>query len=97
MTYKVSPIFYAANENFKSTVRFVLELKENIDLDSLRYATEQVQLRYPYFSVRINEGGEEYFLPHNDLPFVITEDGNLKIRKTNGICKGVFRIFDFLD
>lgn len=73
MIYKVIPLIYSANEHFKNTIRFAVELIDEIDRDALHYAVEQVQKRYPYFSVRIAQEGEELVLTENNLPFVITD------------------------
>lgn len=51
MKYQVIPLIYAANEHFKNTIRFAIEFFDDIDLEALRYAVDQIQRRYPYFSV----------------------------------------------
>ncbi len=51
--YCVIPLIYAANEQFKNTIRFALEFYEEIDPEALQYAVKQVKKRYPYFSVKI--------------------------------------------
>ena len=74
MKYQAIPLIYAANEHFKNTIRFAVEFNEDIDPASLIYAVEQVQKRYPYFSVKIEKEGEAFTLAENDLPFVIAAD-----------------------
>lgn len=71
MKFKPIPLFYAANEHFKNTLRFAVEFNDTIDLAALKYAVEQVQIRYPYFSVKVERDGEELVLAENNLPFVI--------------------------
>lgn len=71
MKYQAIPLIYAANERFKNTIRFAVEFNEDVDPVSLRCAAEQVQKRYPYFSVKIEREGEAFVLAENDLPFVI--------------------------
>lgn len=66
---------YAASENFKNTIRFALEFNDEINEESLFYAVQMVQKRYPYFSVKMEKEGEDLILTENDLPFVIS-DGN---------------------
>lgn len=73
MHYQVIPLFYAANEYFKNTIHFCIELIEEVDPDALQYAAAQAQIRYPYYSVKIIREKEEYVLAENDLPFVISE------------------------
>jgi hypothetical protein len=74
MMYCVIPLIYAANEQFKNTIRFAVEFYEDINPEALQYAVKQVQKRYPYFSVKIEKEGESFILAENDLPFVITAD-----------------------
>ena len=71
MNYKPIPLFYAANEHFKNTLRFAVEFNDTIDPAALKYAVEQVRIRYPYFSVKVERDGEELVLAENNLPFVI--------------------------
>lgn len=71
MKFKPIPLFYAANEHFKNTLRFAVEFNDTIDLAALKYAVEQVQIRYPYFSVKVERDGEELVLADNNLPYVI--------------------------
>lgn len=74
MRYKVQPMMYAISESFKNTIRFALELADEIRPGSLTYSVEQVKKRYPYFSVKLIKEGEELALIDNDLPFVISEN-----------------------
>ena len=78
MDYQVMPLIYAANEYFKNTTRFTIEFNDPIDKDALRYAIDKVQIRYPYFSVRLEKEGEEYVLRENSEPFMLSE-GNAAI------------------
>jgi hypothetical protein len=75
MEYRVNPLIYAANDQFKNTIRFALELTEDIDMGALQYATEQVKKRYPYFSVKLRSKEEGYVLVENEKPFIIAADG----------------------
>ena len=72
--YHVIPLFYAASERFKNTIRFAIEFYENIDPEALNYAVKQVQRRYPYFSVKIEKEGEAFVLAENSFPFVVKAD-----------------------
>ncbi len=74
MRYKVNPLMYAANENFKNTIRFAIEFVDDIDEELLKYAVSQVKIRYPYFSVCLKKDAEELVLEDNQLPFVISKD-----------------------
>ncbi len=74
MKYQVIPLIYAAGEQFKNTIRFAVEFFEDVEPEALRCAADQVQKRYPYFSVKIEREKESFILAENDLPFVITPD-----------------------
>lgn len=39
MEYRVLPLFYAANERFRNTIRFTLELTEDIDIEALFHSS----------------------------------------------------------
>jgi len=66
MNYKPLPLFYAANEEFKNTIRFSLEMSDDADLSSLQYAADQIQKRYPYFPVRVEAENESFVLVPNE-------------------------------
>lgn len=72
MKYRVIPLIYAANEQFRNTIRFAVNFHEDILPDALAYAAGQVQKRYPYYSVKIEKEGEEFVLAENSEPFVIS-------------------------
>lgn len=87
MSYRVVPLIYAANENFKNTIRFAIEFIDDIEPDALDYAVDQIKKRYPYFSVRIEKQGESFILEENELPFVVSEGEKpvcLNSEKSNG-------------
>ncbi len=74
MRYKVNPLMYAVNENFKNTIRFAIEFVDDIDEKLLKHAVSQVRIRYPYFSVCLKKDAEELVLEDNQLPFVISKN-----------------------
>ena len=87
MTYRVVPLIYAANENFKNTIRFAIEFIDDIEPDALDYAVNQIKKRYPYFSVKIEKQGESFVLEENELPFVVSEGEKpvcLNSKESNG-------------
>lgn len=96
MKYKTLPMIYLISENFKNTLRFAIEMKDPIDPEALRYAADQVQIRYPYFSVQVVREGEEYVLEENPRPFAIKAGGKplcLNSAESNGHIMG----FSFRD
>ena len=71
MKFQVIPLIYAANEQFKNTIRFAVEFQDNVLPEALADAVGQVQKRYPYYSVKIEKEGEGFVLAENNQPFVI--------------------------
>ena len=51
MKFKPNPLLYGANEDFFSTFRLTIRLKDTIDYDLMYHAVEKVMVRYPYFCV----------------------------------------------
>jgi hypothetical protein len=51
MKFKPNPLLYGANEDFFSTFRLAIRLRDTIDYDLLYHAVEKVMVRYPYFCV----------------------------------------------
>ncbi len=76
MKFQVIPLIYAANEQFKNTIRFAVEFHEDILPEALAYAAGQVQKRYPYYSVKVEKEDEGFILTENRKPFVITAGEN---------------------
>lgn len=71
MKFHVIPLIYAANEQFRNTIRFAVEFHDTISPEALDYAVRQVQKRYPYYSVKIEREGDDFVLAENDLPFAV--------------------------
>ena len=70
--FQAIPLMYAANGQFKNTIRFAAEFYDGVNPEALDYAVRQVQKRYPYYSVKVEKDGEKFILVENSLPFVIT-------------------------
>ena len=65
MKYKPNPLLYGANEDFFSTFRLAIRMKENVDYELLTRSVEKVMVRYPYFCVCPEREGEELVLRYN--------------------------------
>ena len=48
MDFKPNPLLYGANEDFFSTFRLAIRMKETVDYDQLARSVKQVMVRYPY-------------------------------------------------
>ena len=51
MKFKPNPLLYGANEDFLSTFRLAIRLRDTIDYNLLYHAVEKAMVRYPYFCV----------------------------------------------
>ncbi len=92
MIWKVNNLLYAAGPELVNTIRIGITLTELVDEQALRSALLKTAQRYPYFAVRLSRRGEEYVMEPNDLPFVVSPDGNTV---TLGSAESNFHIFAF--
>ena len=74
MNFKPNPLLYGANEDFFSTFRLAIRMKETVDYALLSRSVEQVMVRYPYFSVCPEREGENIVLRYNKRPLPIFPD-----------------------
>ena len=74
MNFKPNPLLYGANEDFFSTFRLAIRMKETVDYDLLSRSVEKVMVRYPYFCVRPAREGETLVLRYNDQPLPVFPD-----------------------
>ena len=74
MKFKPNPLLYGANENFFSTFRLAIRMKETVDYDLLSRSVEKVMVRYPYFCVYPEQEGENIVLRYNKRPLPIFPD-----------------------
>ena len=54
MKFKPNPLLYGANEDFLSTFRLAIRMKDTVDYDILSRSVEKAIVRYPYFCVSPN-------------------------------------------
>lgn len=74
MNFKPNPLLYGANEDFFSTFRLAIEMKETVDHGLLSRAVERVKVRYPYFCVYAEREGESLALRYNKRPLPVFPD-----------------------
>lgn len=63
--------YYNLGPENSITVRYVILMKEEVDGEALRKATEITMRRYPYLMLRLVADAEGYHLEKNDLPIVV--------------------------
>lgn len=68
MNFKPNPLLYGANEDFFSTFRLAIRMKDTVDYDLLSRSVEKVMARYPYFCVFPEREGERLVLRYNESP-----------------------------
>ena len=71
MKFKPNPLLYGANEDFFSTFRLAIRMKETVDHDLLSRSVEKAMVRYPYFCVYPAREGESLVLRYNDRPIPV--------------------------
>ena len=64
---------YASSENDRRTVRFMLRLKDKINISSLTYAIKMVQKRYPYFCVELKKDDNGLYFTKNDRDIILSD------------------------
>ncbi len=74
MNFKPNPLLYGANEDFFSTFRLAIRMKEKVDYDLLSRSVEKVMVRYPYFCVFPKREGENLVLRYNTRPLPVFPD-----------------------
>ena len=74
MNFKPNPLLYGANEDFFSTFRLAIRMKEKVDHDLLSRSVEKVMVRYPYFCVFPKREGENLVLRYNTRPLPVFPD-----------------------
>lgn len=74
MNFKPNPLLYGSNENFFSTFRLEIKLKEAVDHGLLARSVESVRARYPYFCVFPKREGDELVLYYNERPLPVFPD-----------------------
>ena len=74
MKFKPNPLLYGTSEDFYSTFRLAIRMKDTVDYDILAHAVEKVRGRYPYFCVFPEREAENLVLRYNDRPLPVFSD-----------------------
>ena len=74
MKFKPNPLLYGANEDFFSTFRLAIRMKDTVDYDLLSRSVEKVMVRYPYFCVFPEREEENIVLHYNNRPLPVFSD-----------------------
>ena len=74
MKFKPNPLLYGANEDFLSTFRLAIRMKDTVDYDILSRSVEKAIVRYPYFCVFPKREDENIVLRYNNQPVPVFRD-----------------------
>lgn len=74
MKFKPNPLLYGANEDFLSTFRLAIRMKDTVDYDILSRSVEKAIVRYPYFCVFPEREDENIVLHYNNQPVPVFGD-----------------------
>ncbi len=74
MKFRPNPLLYGANEDFFSTFRLAIRMKDTVDYDILLHSVEKALVRYPYFCVSPERAGEDIVLSYNSRPLPVFPD-----------------------
>ena len=71
-------LLYTSTEEIPNTIKFMIQLKDKINLSSLAFAINQIRLRYPYFCVELKMDEKGYYFIKNDLEIKL-ENNDIKV------------------
>ena len=74
MEFKPNPLLYGANEDFFSTFRLAIRMKDTVDYDLLSRSVEKAMARYPYFCVSSEREEESIVLRYNKRSIPVFPD-----------------------
>jgi hypothetical protein len=74
MNFKPNPLLYGVSEDFFSTFRLAIRMKDTVDYDLLSRSVEKTMVRYPYFCVSPEREGESLILRYNKRPLPVFPD-----------------------
>ena len=93
MNFKPNPLLYGATENFYSSFKLAITMRDTVDYAVLSHAVATAMTRYPYFSVSPKKDGESIILAFNSRPVPVFDDNRCAVlgsEECNGhlICFG---------
>ena len=87
MDFRPNPLLYGAHEDFLSSFKLVVTMRDEVDHDLLLEAVNSAVKRYPYFCVSPQINGESIQLQFNEAPIPVFKDGRcvvLGTKESNG-------------
>ena len=74
MHFRPNPLLYGAHEDFLSSFKLVVTMRDDVDYALLLDAVNSAMKRYPYFSVFPQKNGESIQLQFNEAPVPVFKD-----------------------
>ena len=66
-------LLYSANDEFPHTISFLIKLKDKINIQSLTFAINIVQKRYPYLCVELKKDENGYYFTKNNRDIILED------------------------
>ena len=82
MNFRPNPLLYGAHEDFLSSFKLVITMRDKIDHDILLKAVNSSMRRYPYFCVSPQKKGNSIQLQFNEAPVPVFKDGRCVVLGT---------------
>ncbi len=82
MNFRPNPLLYGAHEDFLSSFKLVVTMRDEVDHALLLHAVSSAMKRYPYFSVFPQKCGDSIRLQFNEAPVPVFEDGRCVVLGT---------------
>ena len=79
MKFKPNPLLYAVADDFYSSFKLTVTMRDAVDHAVLSRAVEAAMTRYPYFKVTPVREGESIMLEHNPRPVPVFADGRCAV------------------
>ena len=64
---------YSFTDEYRRTIRYMIKLKDKINVPSLTYAINMIQKRYPYFCVEIKKDDNGFYFTKNNREIILAE------------------------
>ena len=79
MKFKPNPLLYAVADDFYSSFKLTVTMRDAVDHAVLSRAVESAMTRYPYFKVTPVREGESIMLEYNTRPVPVFADGRCAV------------------
>ena len=82
MNFRPNPLLYGANEDFYSSFKLAITMRDTVKYETLCRAVSSAMKRYPYFSVYPEKCENNIILAYNEKPVPVFNDGRCVILGT---------------